>query len=77
MGEEEVGYLALLPLARGIEDELDEWVEVDPDVFLERDPALWMDHYDVEEDGVTGFWSHLRTAWQQWRALFVPNASSL
>jgi len=39
--ERSVGYLALVPLASGFEEELDVWVELDPDAFLSSDRTLW------------------------------------
>jgi len=74
VGEEEVGYLALLPLARGVEDELDEWIEVEPEAFLERDHSLWMESSGPEE----GFWVQLRALWRSWwDGLFAPSAGGL
>lgn len=40
-GEEEVGYLAIVPVGQAMERELDEWVELDPESVLERDSDLW------------------------------------
>ncbi|MBK03366.1 MAG: hypothetical protein CL920_20545 [Deltaproteobacteria bacterium] len=48
IGDESKGYLALVPLARGFEEELDEWIEIDPEVFLERQRSLWEDSHAPE-----------------------------
>lgn len=60
VGDETKGYLALVPLARGMEEELDEWVEVDPEVFLQRDHALWEDNEALTDR--KSFWSTLLEA---------------
>ena len=39
--EKEAGYLAIVPVAQAIEQELDEWVDVQTESFVRRDEDLW------------------------------------
>lgn len=66
LGEVEMGYLALVPMAQTWEDELDEWVEVEPDVFLERERRLWSESSASSEQ--RGLWFFLRMLWWRWSA---------
>lgn len=57
--EKELGYLALHSLSRGIEEELDEWIEVDESIFLEENRSLWTEAPNEERFRSlwTAFWS--------------------
>lgn len=64
-GEQEVGYLAMVPASPAWDEELDVWIDVDSSAFLRQDKDLWSDSYVSER---SGFWSTLRALWWEVRS---------
>ncbi|TNE52159.1 MAG: hypothetical protein EP343_01810 [Deltaproteobacteria bacterium] len=62
-GEQEVGYLAMVPAAQACEEELDVWVDIDGTAFITSDRDLWHDSYVPEQ---TGLFATLRMLWWRW-----------
>lgn len=65
--EAELGFLAVLPIARGMEEELDEWIEVDQEAFLDHDASLWERELTPSELQWSGLWPMLRSMFHRWQ----------
>jgi hypothetical protein len=57
--EFEVGYLALHSLSMGMEEELDEWIEIDNQAASARDQELWGEEFTQAEEFVYQVWTQM------------------
>ena len=65
MGELEVGYLALVPLAPTLEADIDMWIEVDDSVFFQGEREQWSTT-STHPDRQLRFFQWARTLWWRW-----------